>query len=208
MAGDFDFSCPLPGRYGLFGGTFDPIHNGHLYLARTAMTALRLDGVIFMVSGDPPHKQGRTHTPAAQRLSMVRLALENERDMYASTFEIGLEGPSYTYKTVECLKELLPDTTELIFLVGGDSLKDMPGWRYPERILAALQVAAVYRPGSSAEDLEKARDKLGADRITLIPCEGMDVSSTAIRAGEDGMNVPDKVAEYIRKEGLYIHGQG
>ena len=201
----FDFQSPLMGRFGLYGGTFDPIHRGHLYLAHTAMQALNLDGVIFLPSGNPPHKQDRVLTPAEQRLAMLRLALAGEEGLFYSTWEMERPGPNYSYLTAEALTASLPKETQLIFLVGGDSLADMPGWRCPERLLKAMPVAAVYRPGPSEEKLKASVQMLGEDRITLIPCEGMDVSSSAVRAGAL-QDVPEQVADYIRREGLYGYG--
>ena len=150
----FSFERPLPGDWGLYGGTFDPIHRGHLYAARQVAAALSLDGVIFLPSGDPPHKAGRVHTPADQRLDMVRLAIESEPDFYYSDYELLRPGPSYSYRTAEALAAMLPAATRLIFIIGGDSLLDMPKWRYPERILRAMPVAAAYRPGTPMPAME------------------------------------------------------
>lgn len=198
----FSFERPLPGDWGLYGGTFDPIHRGHLYAARQVAAALSLDGVIFLPSGDPPHKAGRVHTPADQRLDMVRLAIESELDFYYSDYELLRPGPSYSYRTAEALAAMLPAATRLIFIIGGDSLLDMPKWRYPERILRAMPVAAAYRPGTPMPAMEAARERLGRDRVTLVPCPGLAVSSTAIRGG-DLSGTPEKVAQYIRERGLY-----
>lgn len=198
----FSFEQPLPGDWGLYGGTFDPIHQGHLYAARHVAEALSLEGVIFLPSGDPPHKTGKVHTPADQRLDMVCLAIDGEPDFYYSDYELLRPGPSYSYRTAEELTAMLPPTTRLIFIIGGDSLLDMPKWRYPERILRAMPVAAAYRPGTPMPAMEAAREKLGRDRVTLVPCPGLAVSSTAIRGG-DLSGTPEKVAQYIRERGLY-----
>ncbi len=198
----FSFERPLPGNWGLYGGTFDPIHRGHLYAARQVAGALDLNGVIFLPSGDPPHKAGLVHTPADQRLAMVRLAIEDEPDFFYSDYELLRPGPSYSYRTAEALAAMLPPSTRLIFIIGGDSLIDMPKWRYPERILQAMPVAAAYRPGTAMPAMEAARAKLGKDRVILVPCPGLAVSSTAIRGG-DLSGTPEKVAQYIRERGLY-----
>ena len=198
----FSFERPLPGNWGLYGGTFDPIHRGHLYAARQVAGALDLNGVIFLPSGDPPHKAGLVHTPADQRLAMVRLAIEDEPDFFYSDYELLRPGPSYSYRTAEALAAMLPPSTRLIFIIGGDSLIDMPKWRYPERILQAMPVAAAYRPGTAMPAMDAARAKLGKDRVILVPCPGLAVSSTAIRGG-DLSGTPEKVAQYIRERGLY-----
>ena len=185
----FSFERPLPGNWGL-------------YAARQVAGALDLNGVIFLPSGDPPHKAGLVHTPADQRLAMVRLAIEDEPDFFYSDYELLRPGPSYSYRTAEALAAMLPPSTRLIFIIGGDSLIDMPKWRYPERILQAMPVAAAYRPGTAMPAMEAARAKLGKDRVILVPCPGLAVSSTAIRGG-DLSGTPEKVAQYIRERGLY-----
>jgi nicotinate-nucleotide adenylyltransferase len=207
MDQQFDMSRPLPGRWGLYGGTFDPIHLGHLYAARQVMNAMELSGVIFMPSGDPPHKSGKVRTPARQRLEMVRLAIADQPGFYYTDYEMVRPGPSYSYLTLEALKASLPEATSMVFIIGGDSLAEMPRWRCPERILAAMEVAVAYRPGTSVALMEAARTKLGADRITMVYCPGMEVSSTGVRRG-DLSQVPSAVESYIVQRRLYGYDQG
>ena len=198
----FSFKNPPPGRWGLYGGTFDPIHQGHLYAARRVMEALSLSGVVFMPSGDPPHKLGQVSTPASQRLEMVRLAIENESDFYYTDYELLRPGPNFSYLTCEELSSKLPMGTEMVFIIGGDSLIKLPNWRYPERVIRAMPLAVVYRPGISMEAMEKSRQALGPRRITLVPCEGLEASSTDIRAGNLSQ-VPASVVNYICQRRLY-----
>ena len=198
----FSFDNPPPGRWGLYGGTFDPIHRGHLYVARRVMESLSLDGVIFMPSGDPPHKLGQVATPAADRLGMVLAAIEGETGFYYTDYEMMRPGPNYSYLTCEALTEKMSDDVQMYFIIGGDSLIKLPTWRHPERVIAAMPLAVVYRPGISMEALEEAKAALSPDRITLIPCEGIDASSTDIRSG-DFSQVPEAVVNYICQRRLY-----
>lgn len=198
----FDFENPPPGRWGLYGGTFDPIHRGHLYAARRVMEALSLDGVIFMPSGDPPHKLGQVNTPAVQRMEMVRLAIENEPDFYYTDYELVRPGPHYSYLTCETLAGQLTEGSQIYFIIGGDSLVKLHTWKNPRRVIAAMPLAVVYRPGFSMEELESARQLLDPERITLIACEGVNASSTDIRSG-DFSQVPEIVADYICQRRLY-----
>jgi len=198
----FSFENAPSGRWGLYGGTFDPIHQGHLYVARCVMESMSLSGVIFMPSGDPPHKLGQVSTPAGERLNMVRLAIESEPDFYYTDYELLRPGPNFSYLTCEELSRKLPLGSEMVFIIGGDSLIKLPTWRYPERVIQAMPLAVVYRPGISMEEMEKSRQAMGAERITLVPCEGLEASSTDIRAG-DLSQVPDAVADYICQRRLY-----
>lgn len=201
MNQDFDFQKQT-GRFGLYGGSFDPIHRGHLYVARLAMEQLGLDGVIFLPSGDLPHRARKHLADADRRLAMVRLAIRGEKDFYCSDFEQRLPAPQYTYLTLEALAKY---PVRLVLIVGADALLRMHTWREPERILAAAPVAAVQRPGISVGEMEAARQALVPERITLCPCGGVDASSSRVREG-DWQALPEGVEAYIRKEGLYQNG--
>jgi nicotinate-nucleotide adenylyltransferase len=136
-------------RLGLFGGTFDPIHLGHLILAEACREACRLDQVWFVVAGVPPHKiAGRTDVK--HRLEMVRIAIAGNSAFEVSEIEAHTPGPHYSYSTLEAVRAERPDD-ELFFLVGADSLVDLPQWRFPERVLAAASLVVVNRPGIDPE---------------------------------------------------------
>jgi nicotinate-nucleotide adenylyltransferase len=189
-------------RIGLFGGTFDPPHVGHLVLAEWARARLRLDRVVFMPAGTPPHKRGRPLTGAAHRLAMTRLAVRGNPAFAVSDFEARRHGPSFTVDTLRDLRVRHPGA-RLFLLMGADSLADFPVWHEPAEIarLATLVVAA--RPGAR----RPARVPRGL-RIARLDNPVVAVSSSALRArARAGRSlrylVPDPVAAYIARHGLY-----
>jgi nicotinate-nucleotide adenylyltransferase len=186
-------------RVGLFGGTFDPPHVGHLVLATHAKEQLGLDEVRFIPAGDPPHKQRRDLSPAADRLAMTRLAVRGEPGFEVSTIETRRAGPSFTVDTLRRVAATSP-RARLYLLLGGDSLDDFAGWREPGTILRLATVVVAKRPG--------ARGTRRGRRIVHLDSPEIEVSSSVIRgrvrAGRSvrGM-VPDAVLAYIRRRGLY-----
>lgn len=198
------------GRTGVFGGTFDPVHNAHLFVARLARDAAALDRVIFMPAGAPPHKGLRQMMAPEHRIAMVRLAVEGVEGFEVSELEIATPGVDYTVDTLRALKRADPDA-DLSFIIGGDSLMYLDQWRDPGELLSQAAFVAVFRSDCSIEGLRRKRrellERFGGE-ILLVECPGMDISSTQIRrmvaAGEDisGL-VPNKVAEYIRQNGIY-----
>lgn len=188
-------------RIGLFGGAFDPIHIGHLILAETCRETLKLDKVLFIVAGDPPHKRGEV-APAEDRLEMVRLAIAGNSAFEASELEIDRPGPHYSVDTVLLVRERHPDD-ELFFLVGGDVLPELPTWKTPERIRELAALVAVNRAGSGGPS--GAASPFVHESVS-IPAIG--IASTAIRARIAGNQsirylVPRGVEAYIRERGLY-----
>src|SRR5205809_2358178 len=136
-------------RLGLYGGSFDPVHYGHLLLAECCRETLRLDEVWLIPAATPPHKQARERAPAKARLEMLELALAGHEQIKASRIEIDRGGVSYTVETLAQVHALQPQTT-LFLLMGADSLHDLPTWREPDRI-CALSFPAVVRRGGSPE---------------------------------------------------------
>lgn len=200
-------SASVP-KIGIFGGTFDPVHNGHLHIANKLREALDLDRVIWVPAGRPPHKQGQIVSSDQDRLAMLELALTESPDDAICTVELERSGPSYTADTLESLRERLAPA-RLVFLMGEDSLRDLPTWRAPERILAAADIAVAGRPGIDA-DLEAITRALPAlrGRVHVIPMEELAISSSEIRRlVSDGQSVdglvPAPVAEYVQQRGLY-----
>ena len=142
-------------RIGIMGGTFDPIHIGHLILGETAYHQFHLDNVLFMPAGNPPHKQDRENRATdSQRVEMVRLAIASNPHFTLSMEEMHREGYSYTYRTLERLKKRYPDT-EYYFILGADSLYTFDEWKEPARILGACTILVGTRNHTSDEKLER-----------------------------------------------------
>lgn len=198
------------GRVGFYGGTFDPIHNAHLYAASQAMAACRLDDLVFMPTALPPHKDNADRTPPHCRFHMVELAIQGHPQYSVTDVELQAARPTYTADTLEKLHTLLPRAKELIYIMGADSFQDLHKWRQPDRILALAHLAVVYRPGYGVAQLEQtaqAYRQTGAV-ITLIACPGLDISSSHIRAElAEGRSVealvPPAVARYIQQRCIY-----
>ncbi len=195
---------------GLVGGTFDPIHIGHLLLGDRAAEALSLDEVWYLPAGDPYFKTERGVSPAETRLEMVRLALEGRADRRVCDLEVRREGRSYTCETLEELCRLYPDSA-FTFLVGGDCLCEFSRWREPERILACAHLAAVSREGKDLARLQKEAKKLSrrfGGEVTVLPLPAIELSSTMLRErAKKGLSLryltPEKVEAYIAENGLY-----
>ena len=190
-------------RLGVFGGTFDPIHIGHLVLAESAREQLDLGRVIFVPAGEPWRKADREVSSAEDRLEMVRLAIADHPAFEASSVEIEREGPSYTFETLESLAAANPDA-ELFFIMGTDTLHDVPNWRSPERIVELSTFAVAARPGALRTE---AAEGLPADIVTIqMPEIGISASEIRERAAA-GQSfrylVPAPVAEYMSNAALY-----
>lgn len=203
---------PAPGsrRIGVMGGTFDPIHLGHLILAEQARTRLNLDRVLFVPAGQPWRKAGRQIAPVADRVAMVAAALAGDPYFELSLVEVEQAGPSYTVETLAALHDRLGAGVELFFILGEDALADLPHWREPARIAALAWLAVAVRGGGPAPDpetLARTVPGIGA-RIAPVPMPRMDISSTDIRARvAAGTSIrflaPPAVAAYIADHGLY-----
>jgi nicotinate-nucleotide adenylyltransferase len=194
-------------RIGVFGGTFDPPHLGHLVLAEWAWARLRLDRVLLVPAGAPPHKLARRLSEPAHRLAMARLAVRGNPALAVADLEARRAGPSFTVDTLGALRARHPGA-RLFLLMGADSLADFPTWREPERIarLATLVVAARPRRGAT----RRARLPRGA-RVVHLDNPLVDISSSALRARARARRplrylVPDAVAAYIERQGLYRRG--
>ena len=195
-------------RLGIMGGTFNPIHNGHLAIAGMARRELQLDVVWFMPTGDSPHK--RVDVPGWQRLQMVELALAGMEGFTVSDMEVRRAGRSYTCDTLRAIHACEPGV-ELVFILGGDMFLDIPSWREPGEIIALAALAAAPRPGEDVVRLEHMAHYLRATfgaRVDVLRGMGPDISSTEIRgmvrAGRDiSALVPPAVAKYISDNKLY-----
>jgi len=192
------------GRRGLFGGTFDPPHVGHLALAEWAREQLKLDEVLFVPVGTPPHKRATKLSPARHRLAMTRLAIRGNPAFRVSSVEVDAPAPSYTVDTLRRLRERRPKDRWFL-LVGSDSLDEFHTWREPEEILRLSILAVALRPGKGEDGLRRyARRR----QVVSLGNPGLDVSSTMVRArARSGRSlrylVADPVAAYIARHGLY-----
>lgn len=197
-------------KVGILGGTFDPIHLGHLILAESARDRLLLERVIFVPAGHPWRKAGRAIAPAVHRLAMLELAVADNPLFFTSTIEVDQEGPAYTVDTLSRLRSEMDLADELFFIIGADSLADFPNWREPQRIIALASLAVGQRPGSPQileADLERAVPGL-ARRVSRFTMPAIDVSSTDTRQRcRDGRSirylVPLAVEAYIHRHHLY-----
>jgi nicotinate-nucleotide adenylyltransferase len=191
-------------KVGLMGGTFDPIHLGHLRAAESAREALGLDRVAFVPAGVPPHKEAPL-SAAIDRYAMVCLATAGHAHFVPSDFEIRRDGKSFTVDTVAALLAEAPSDS-ITVIVGSDTFPEMPTWREPERLFSLAEVAVVERPGER-EGPTRALPA-GARGVHRVKGPALDVSATdvreRVRRGESVRYlVPEAVAEYIAKRGLY-----
>lgn len=199
------------GKIGIMGGTFDPIHNGHLLLGEQAYREYGLDQVWYMPSGQPPHKKDRRVTDSGMRLSMVRLAMEGREGFVCSDFEVSRSGNTYTAQTLRLLHEQFPDHT-FYFIIGADSLYEIEFWYEPEQVMAQAVILAAFREYEAArrpmaQQIAYLKEKYHAD-IRMLHCEEIDVSSAQLRRmvadGESVLSyVPSSVAGYIADHHLY-----
>lgn len=196
---------------GIMGGTFDPIHNGHLYLGREAKSEFGLDEVWFMPSGQPPHKKDHKITDSRFRYMMVKLAVEACPDFIPSDFEIKRKGNTYTAQTLMLLKEHYPQHN-FFFIIGADSLFEIESWRTPEKVMSLATILVAGRnyekPHCSlAEQIDYLNQKYQGD-VRMIHCEPIDISSASIRAmAAQGSSLakvlPPSVFGYIQQHKLY-----
>jgi nicotinate-nucleotide adenylyltransferase len=169
-------------RLGIFGGTFDPPHVGHLILAAEARDQLDLDCTIWVLTPDPPHKQGKEITSIDQRLAMVNLAIEGDGDFCLSTVDIDRPGPHYSLDTVRILREEFGDH-ELFYLMGGDSMQDLPNWYRAAEFLSLLDGIGVMRRPGDEIDLQDLFARLAElrQKINFITAPLLEISAEQIR---------------------------
>lgn len=206
-------SPPLPCRLGIYGGTFDPVHYGHLLLAETCREACQLDEVWFVPSAVTPHKQDQSRTPAKQRIEMLELAIAGHTGLKVSTIEIDRGGVSFTVDTLTAIRESQP-AAELFFLMGADSLHDFPTWRLPAKICEIATLLVVSRAGSLPPDFEPLKahvvvEGLTEIRTTQVEMPIVELSSSDIRrrvAAKKSIRfrTPRAVEKYIETERLYL----
>ena len=186
-------------RLAIFGGTFDPVHNAHLAVAREAAARFHLDRVWLVPAERPPHKHGVTHASYADRFGMVELACQGEPSLEASRLEQGTAS-SYSIDTIERVRMRLAPEDTLFFLIGADAFAEIESWRRWRDVVAAVEFIVVSRPGHCYEIPPAAI----VDRLEAV---ALPVSSSEIRtrlaAGDDSVEVPAAVLDYIRARVLY-----
>jgi nicotinate-nucleotide adenylyltransferase len=199
-------------RIGILGGTFDPIHYAHLIIAQECGYRLQLDQVLIVPAAQPPHKIGRTVSPAHHRLAMAELAAAGNPLLRVSHLEVERQGPSYSVDTVIALRERHGAEAALFFIIGVDALAEMITWHQPRRLLRLCQLAVVLRPNYTL-DLEQLLPSLPelAESVVPVSTPALEISSTDLRnrvaRGEPiKYQVPDAVEDYIREHGLYLEG--
>jgi nicotinate-nucleotide adenylyltransferase len=190
-------------KIGILGGTFDPIHLGHLILAEQLAEKFKLDKVIFIPSASPPHKNNKKVSKAKDRFKMTGLAIEDNPLFSISDIELKRKGKSYTVITIKELKKLYPKS-KLFLLCGSDVLDELKTWKSPDEIYKLIKVIVGVRPGYN----KIKKDNKYAKKSIIEQINGLEVSSTEIRKRvKKGKSirylVPDKARNYIRKKGLY-----
>ena len=203
----------MPERVALFGGSFNPVHNGHLISARSAAEALDVDRVVFLPSRTPPHKVGEPLASADHRAAMVRGAITGEDLFDISDHDLTCDGLSYTVTTVAHFRDTFPPPAELFWLVGADSLLELHTWYKPDDIARTCRIVTAVRPGSDVGDLPELRRLLDAARVEqllsdVVETPRIDISATDIRrrvARSQSISylVPEFVERYIHDHGLY-----
>lgn len=187
-------------RIGVLGGTFNPIHIGHLAVAQTALDKMNLQKVIFVPTNIPPHKSAHSVAPARDRYNMIRIAIGKNRLFDVSDFEIKKEGKSYSIDTMRYFKSIFPNNTELFFIVVGDLLNQLEKWKYIKDLVKIVRFVVVNRPG-------QLRKKTWVKYFS-VSMPGIDISSSYVRqriAQNKTIRyfVPDRVVSYINKHKLY-----
>jgi nicotinate-nucleotide adenylyltransferase len=198
-------------RLGILGGTFDPIHVGHLVAAEESRVTLRLDRVLFAPAGDPPHKQKHPITPIRHRLEMLRLAIADNPGFAVNTVDVDRPGPHYTVDTIRLLREETgASADETFFIMGADSLVGLLTWHQPDRLIELCKLAVVTRPGYRTDlgELEARQPGLN-ERLSWVDMPEIGVASSDVqRRVREGRSiryqVPAMVERYIINHRLYL----
>jgi nicotinate-nucleotide adenylyltransferase len=201
---------PQPLSIGIMGGTFDPIHTGHLIIAQEAGWQLRLDKVVFVPTGDPPHKQSQKVTPALHRLEMVKQAIGRVPELFeVSTVEIERQGLSYTADTLSILQDMYPKA-ELYFIIGADAAADLGSWREPEKVLKIAKLALAERRGYEmplaelAQKFPNIRERVVRLETPMIEIASHEIRERVTTGAPISYLVPYRVERYIKEHQLYL----
>ena len=196
-------------RVGLLGGTFNPPHLGHLVCAQEALVQLGLERVLLVPAGEPPHKAVEAEPGVEHRVAMCEAAVADDARLGVSRADVDRAGPAYTVELLRTLHAATPDD-ELTFIVGGDMAHSLPSWRDPDGVLALARLAVAEREGVRREDITGRLAGLNGapERVAFFDMPRMDISSSLLRRRAAVGRplrylVPDRVAAYIEREGLY-----
>ena len=194
-------------KIGVFGGTFDPVHYGHLRMAEVCREELGLDRVLFVPNHVSPYKVGRPITPGHLRVAMLQSVTENNPAFAVSTLELDRPAPSYTVDTLRTIKSENPGA-DLFFLTGADAVRGLSGWREPEVLLDLAHFVAMTRPGVGRAEVLAALPDTWECRILFMEMPGLDISSTDLRNRAKTNRslrylTPPQVAAFIAEQGLY-----
>jgi nicotinate-nucleotide adenylyltransferase len=196
-------------KVGVFGGTFDPIHQGHMVIAEQVMGELGLDHVIFVPGGIPPHKEASSvRASVEERFDMVETAVEGNERFLVDRVEVDAGRPMHSVETVQILKERSPDD-EWFFITGADEVSNLLAWKDPDRLLEEVVMVAATRQGYDLSRLDHLEAALrNFDRILPVECTRVDISATGIRRRIlQGKSVrylvPERVYQIIKERGLY-----
>jgi nicotinate-nucleotide adenylyltransferase len=200
-----------PGKIGIMGGTFDPIHYGHLVTAEAAREKFCLDKVIFVPSGNPPHKRSKEISPGIDRVNMTVLATANNPYFEVSDIELKRDGYTYTVDTLKEFIKMYGENTRFYFITGADAVMEILTWKDVSTILKLCRIVSAYRPGSDINKFRSMVDELERvhrSNIHLIEVPALAISSTEIRKRvKSGITIkyllPEKVEKYILEKGLY-----
>ncbi len=198
-------------KIGIMGGTFDPIHCGHLFIAETALDVFQLDKVLFIPAGDPPHKNEKLITDSGHRFQMIKLAIEDNQNFEASDMEIMKQEKSYTIETIKILRRQYGEETDLYFITGTDAFVGLETWKEYQKLLSLTNFIVMTRTISNPmvleEKISQFTEKFNA-KVFKIDIPTLDISSTDIRKRvQEGRSIkyllPYDVEEYIRNHHLY-----
>ncbi len=192
----------------LIGGTFDPIHYGHMLLAERAREQYELDLVVFVPNRLSPLKENDDVAAAEHRYAMVELAVADNSCFAVCRDELDRPGPSYSIQTIRALRRILPVAVRILFVTGADAILELPEWHEPEAILEEAQVVAAARPGFNLDSLDSILGESRAGKIDILPMPALGISSTDIRERVSrGQNIryltPPAVIHHICEHGLY-----
>ena len=195
-------------RIGIMGGTFDPIHYGHLLMAEEARQAFALDQVVFVPNGRPAHKKAYLVSSSEDRFAMTLLATESNPYFTCSRIELDRPGPSYTIDTLRAYRALHPDLDALYFITGADAVLEILSWHEYDKLADECRFIAVTRPGFVLDRLEEMLDADFLHQISFLSIPGLEISSTDLRRRvREGRSVkyliPEAVEGYIEQNGLY-----